>query len=211
MKTLEKGAKREAEAVKTGPGENCTSVATHFKAYCPICQEEMALDVLEIHASICGERTVSDEMNNTIEVLCVDNEWKTHPNPKVALSLYTQEIFHLHETGKPLLMYMDLRSDANCKGTMQLVMVLPGTFFHNSSQTEVWFQNLGSTGVTCLFEGQPDHLVPSSSQFLIESDLFLVAGRMLATLLLEDCPDIDVWEIINLVLGRRTPQMKQLR
>ncbi|KAF4090078.1 hypothetical protein AMELA_G00047880, partial [Ameiurus melas] len=88
--------------------------------------------------------------------------------------------------------------------------------------------NLGNTGVTCLFVGQPDHLVPSSSQFLIESDLFLVAGRTLghsflhgrpclaglsiafvhvlllgshdtAILLLEDCPDIDVRENINLV------------
>lgn len=70
--------------------------------------------------------------------------------------------------------------------------------------------------------------MPSSSQFLIESDLFLVAGRMLghsflhggpclaglsrafvhvllhgsqdtATIQLEDCPDVDIRETINLV------------
>ncbi|XP_056626233.1 uncharacterized protein LOC130438361 isoform X2 [Triplophysa dalaica] len=90
--------------------------------------------------------------------------------------------------------------------------------------------NLGNTGVTCLFEGEPDHLVPSSAQLLIESDLFLVAGRMLghsflhggtclaglsrafvhvlfhsssdtATLQLEDCPDIDVRETISFLSG----------
>ncbi|KAF4082139.1 hypothetical protein AMELA_G00148180 [Ameiurus melas] len=114
------------------------------------------------------------------------------------LAYRLSEILRLHENGKPLLMYMDFR---------------------------IRYQ--GNMGVTCLFEGQPDHLVPSSSQFLIKSDLFLVAGRILglsflhggschaglsrtfvhvlflgshdtATLLLEDCPDIDVQETINL-------------
>ena len=71
-------------------------------------------------------------------------------------------------------------------------------------------------------------MVPSASHFLVESDLFMVAGRMLghsflhggpslsglspavvhvllggspetATLTLEDCPDLDIREIIRLV------------
>ncbi|KAF5888627.1 G2/M phase-specific E3 ubiquitin-protein ligase-like, partial [Clarias magur] len=87
-----------------------------------------------------------------------------------------------------------------------------------------------NTGVTCLFERQPDHLVPSSSHFLNEIDLFLVAGRMLGhsflhggpclaglsrafvhflfggshdttTILLENFPDIDLRETFNLLNG----------
>ncbi|XP_076839853.1 uncharacterized protein LOC143484809 isoform X2 [Brachyhypopomus gauderio] len=90
--------------------------------------------------------------------------------------------------------------------------------------------NLGHIERTCLFEGEPGHLVPLSSQFLIEGDMFLVAGRMLghsflhggprlpglsraivrvlrgdspetATVQIEDCPDHDIREIIKLVDG----------
>lgn len=39
-------------------------------------------------------------------------DWKTHPDPKVATTLYRKEILRLHETGKPLLMCMDLRTCA---------------------------------------------------------------------------------------------------
>lgn len=71
-----------------------------------------------------------------------------------------------------------------------------------------------------LFEGEPAHLVPSASHFLVESDMFMVAGRMIghsflhggprlqgsspavthvllgespemATLTLENCPNLD--------------------
>lgn len=90
--------------------------------------------------------------------------------------------------------------------------------------------NMGNTARTCLFEGEPGHLIPSSSQFLIESDLFLVAGRMIghaflhggprlagvsqaivhvllggsaetATVQIEDCPDHDIRETIKLLDG----------
>lgn len=81
---------------------------------------------------------------------------------------------------------------------------------------------------TRLFDGQPGHLVPSASHFLVESDMFLLAGRMVghsflhggpclsglspaivhvllggspetATVTLEDCPDLDIRETIKLV------------
>ncbi|KAF5888626.1 G2/M phase-specific E3 ubiquitin-protein ligase-like, partial [Clarias magur] len=45
--------------------------------------------------------TFDDITDNITEVSCVDIDWKTHPDPKVVW---------LHETGKPLLMCMDLRS-----------------------------------------------------------------------------------------------------
>ncbi len=78
----------------------------------------------------------------------------------------------------------------------------------------------GNTDTTLLFEGESDHLVPSTSQILVESDMFMMAGRMVghsfihggpclsgispavihvllgrppetATIQLQDCPDLD--------------------
>ncbi|XP_031175655.1 G2/M phase-specific E3 ubiquitin-protein ligase-like isoform X3 [Sander lucioperca] len=83
-----------------------------------------------------------------------------------------------------------------------------------------------------LFEGQADHLIPSTSQVLVQSDLFKMAGRMIghsflhggppltgvspailhvllggpretATIVLEDVADIDIRETIQL-LERKT-------
>ncbi len=83
-------------------------------------------------------------------------------------------------------------------------------------------------GRTLLFEGEPDHLVPAASEALIESNLFRVAGKMLAhsflhdgphatglspavihvlfsgdpemgTVVTEDCPDLHIRNIIKLV------------
>ncbi|XP_078808795.1 uncharacterized protein LOC105354611 isoform X2 [Oryzias latipes] len=90
--------------------------------------------------------------------------------------------------------------------------------------------NFANSNVTCLFEGPPGHLVPSASHFLVESDMFLVAGRMIghsfihegpclsglspavvhvllggspetATVTLEDCADLDIREKIELLEG----------
>ncbi|XP_058636676.1 G2/M phase-specific E3 ubiquitin-protein ligase-like isoform X2 [Onychostoma macrolepis] len=240
------------------------------KACCPICQEEMPFDILEVHASECGESPVDNDVNNTAEFSIMDNDvnntaefsimdndWKTHLDPKIAAFLYRKEILRLHETGKPLFMCMDIRSSPEeqdrqlinfykqrnvewaCPVKCQLqgdVAVGDGVSRHFFStvveKLKYGFSlNLGNTGVTCLFEGEPDHLVPSSSQLLIESDLFVVAGRMLghsflhggpclaglsrafvhvllqgsqdtATLQLEDCPDVDIRETINLLRGQ---------
>lgn len=93
----------------------------------------------------------------------------------------------------------------------------------------------GNSGDTKLFDGEPDHLVPSSSAFLVESDLFLMAGRMIghcflhggpaltglspaivhilcggtvetAIIQINDCPDIDLREKITLVCILQTAQ-----
>ncbi|KAI7789827.1 uncharacterized protein LOC130549524 [Triplophysa rosa] len=90
--------------------------------------------------------------------------------------------------------------------------------------------NLENCGRTIFFNGQEDHLVPSTSRLLLDSDLFRVIGRMIghsflhggplltglsrslfslllgqkdepAVLELEDCPDTDVTEIVSLLQG----------
>lgn len=87
---------------------------------------------------------------------------------------------------------------------------------------------LGNGAITKLFDGQSDHLVPANSAVMVESELFLMAGRMLghcflyggpafpglspaikhvlcggtvdtATVTIEDCPDLDIRETIQLV------------
>jgi len=90
--------------------------------------------------------------------------------------------------------------------------------------------NLGNAAETVLFEGQRDHLMPSLATALVESDLFLMAGRMIghsvihggptlsglslavigaligekemakSKLSLEDCPEMDHRETIGLLL-----------
>ncbi|KAL6487606.1 hypothetical protein MHYP_G00042320 [Metynnis hypsauchen] len=98
----------------------------------------------------------------------------------------------------------------------------------------------GNGTSTVLFEGQVDHLVPSTSQVLVQSDLFLMAGRVIshsflhsglllaglspaiihvllggspqtATILLEDVVDTDIRETLQLVLTQTSRQIKQLR
>ncbi|KAL4007967.1 hypothetical protein ACER0C_001819 [Sarotherodon galilaeus] len=89
--------------------------------------------------------------------------------------------------------------------------------------------NFANSNVTPLFEGEPGHYIPSASHFLVESDMFLMAGRMVghsflhggpclsglspavvhvllggspetATVTPEDCPDLDLRGTIQLVV-----------
>ncbi|MED6278828.1 hypothetical protein CHARACLAT_028004 [Characodon lateralis] len=41
---------------------------------------------------------------------------------------------------------------------------------------------------TLLFEGEQDHLIPSTSRLLLESDVFLVTGRIIGHSFLNDGP-----------------------
>ncbi|XP_060895369.1 G2/M phase-specific E3 ubiquitin-protein ligase-like isoform X1 [Labrus mixtus] len=88
--------------------------------------------------------------------------------------------------------------------------------------------NLGYGDITRLFDGQQDHLVPANSIVMLDNELFLMAGRMMghcfmyggpgfpgvspaithvlcggsidsATVVIEDCPDLDIRETIQLV------------
>lgn len=43
---------------------------------------------------------------------------------------------------------------------------------------------------TVLFEGQEDHLIPSTSQVLVQSELFTMAGRMIGHSFLHDGPPL---------------------
>lgn len=82
--------------------------------------------------------------------------------------------------------------------------------------------------VTRVFEGEPDHLIPSVSEELLENNMFAMAGRMIghsflhngpsfpglspaivhvlfggsletAPVTIRDCPDLDIREIVEKV------------
>ncbi len=49
----------------------------------------------------------------------------------------------------------------------------------------------GNAHITKIFDGEPDHLVPSSSAHLVDSDLFLMAGRMIGHCFLHGDPPLS--------------------
>ncbi|KAI4829286.1 hypothetical protein KUCAC02_023336 [Chaenocephalus aceratus] len=63
--------------------------------------------------------------------------------------------------------------------------------------------NFGNSNTTLLFEGQQDHLIPSTSQILVESDLFLMAGRMMGHSFIDGGPCLSGLcpAVIHVLLG----------
>ncbi|KAL7380716.1 hypothetical protein ABVT39_022730 [Epinephelus coioides] len=126
-------------------------------------------------------------------------------------------------------------------GLGKRVIIVPDNSNHseednNDNEDE---EDNGNAGATNLFDGEPDHLVPSSSAFIVDSDLFLMAGCMIghcflnggpaltglspaivhvlcggtpetALMKINDCPDLDLREKITLVIGRTMKQVKQI-
>ncbi|CAM4569623.1 unnamed protein product [Leuciscus chuanchicus] len=186
----------------------------------------------------------------------VTDEWLTVQDPTKAMSLFRDSILSHHERQNPLLLSMDIRKspaeqDAalicfykkpNVEWARPLNCRLEGDaaigegvsrFFLSTCMNKLksgFCFNFANTAVTHLFDGQPGHLVPSASQFLVESDMFAMAGRMVghsfvhggpclsglspavvhvlfggspetATVTPEDCPDLDIRETIRLLEG----------
>ncbi|KAK0153289.1 hypothetical protein N1851_005022 [Merluccius polli] len=196
----------------------------------------------------------------------VTDGWLTISDPTKAISQCADSVLRIQETKSPLLLSMDIRKSpaeqdmalisfykrANVEWGRPLNCRLEGDTAIGQGVTRFFFStcmeklksgfciNFANSNITQLFEGEPGHLVPSASHFLVESDMFMVAGRMVghsflhggpcllglspavvhvllggspetATVTLEDCPDLDIRETIELVIGRVTRQIKQLR
>ncbi|KAJ8266104.1 hypothetical protein GJAV_G00125900 [Gymnothorax javanicus] len=119
-------------------------------------------------------------------------EWKCEADGTRAAWLYKSKLLAQHETRKAVVLQMDLRESINDQERSLIS-------FYKEPKVE-WANPVsckleGNTDVTRLFDGEPDHLTPSSSQTLLESDMFLVA----ATIQIEDCPDIDIRSTIQLL------------
>ncbi|XP_023813581.1 uncharacterized protein LOC105358285 [Oryzias latipes] len=183
-------------------------------------------------------------------------EWKCEPDGTKAASLYKSNLLSQHETRKAVVLQMDLRESTEdqersllsfykvpkvewaspvCCKLQGDAAVGEGVkrFFFSKIMSLIQFGfhlNFGNTDVSRLFDGEPDHLTPSTSQTLLESDMFLVAGRMMGhaflhggpclsgispaiihvlfggspetvTVQIKDCPDIDIRTTIQLLEG----------
>ncbi|KAL7404672.1 hypothetical protein ABVT39_017955 [Epinephelus coioides] len=192
--------------------------------------------------------------------------WKTIPDQAKAAQVYRKTVLEIHASGKPLYLRIDIRSSqldqemaliafykaCSAEWANPLQCRLEGdpaigegvnrfVLSRIMEKLKYGFKiNLGNAGATNLFDGEPDHLVPSSSAFIVDSDLFLMAGRMIghcflnggpaltglspaivhilcggtpetALIKINDCPDLDLREKITLVIGRTMKQVKQIR
>ncbi|XP_035984601.1 uncharacterized protein LOC105924766 isoform X2 [Fundulus heteroclitus] len=183
-------------------------------------------------------------------------DWKIIPNQDRAAWLYRETVLNMHRSGKPLYLHIDLRTSSSEQDFAFVTFYKASSVeWANPLQCRLegdpalgegvnrfvvsrvmqrlkdgFNMNFGNACVTRLFDGEPDHLVPSSSAFLVESDLFLMAGRMIghcflqggppltglspaivhilcggtpetAVIGINDCPDIDLREKITLLEG----------
>lgn len=64
--------------------------------------------------------------------------------------------------------------------------------------------NAGNGPVTRLFEGQRDHLIPCASQQLLDSDLFIMAGRMVGHSFIHGGPSLAGLSpaVVHMLSGR---------
>ncbi|XP_076878962.1 uncharacterized protein LOC143527552 isoform X2 [Brachyhypopomus gauderio] len=197
--------------------------------------------------------------NSTVTSIVTDNNaWKKGEDPQGAALLFRRQILQQYERSSPLTAILDLgdsvldreRSILTFYKALKVNWVSPlhctlrgdaavgdGVNRHFISLTMNTLQhgfrlNYGNTDVMLLFEGQPDHLVPCTSQILLDSDLFLIAGRMvghsflhggpalagiseavvdvlfgaspdMTTITVEDCPDLERRQIIQLLDGNK--------
>ncbi|XP_062849559.1 uncharacterized protein LOC134311810 [Trichomycterus rosablanca] len=121
-------------------------------------------------------------------------EWKTTPDPARAARSYRETVLHTHASGKPLHLHVDLRSIISEQEMALIAFYKAGSidwarplqcrlegdpaigegvnrflFSMVMQKLKCGFHlNFGHACVTRLFDGEPDHLVPSSSVFLVE-------------------------------------------
>lgn len=141
---------------------------------------------------------------------------KTEPDPKQAIWLVAKELLKRNKDSQKLFLSVDIRKDKveqdkelldfytrnNIQWASPLECRLKGDVATGSGVerhmlSTVIFKlisgfhiNLGGMTITKLFEGEPDHLIPSISQVLLEKDMFTVAGRMIGHSFLHQGPSL---------------------
>ncbi|KAM8830232.1 uncharacterized protein ACB058_018585 isoform 1-T2 [Synchiropus picturatus] len=185
-----------------------------------------------------------------------DTEWRKSCDPKEAGWIFTRDLLHKHENSKSLYLTVDIRQDKEEQDRALIAFyqrdnvqwasplqcrlkgdVAAGTGVDRHMISLVIFKlirgfhiNTGNGPITQVFEGQPDHLVPSVSLKLLEDNMFVTAGRMMGHSFLHsgpsfpglspavvhilfggsldttpvsilDCPDLDVRDAVKMLDG----------
>nr|XP_024658132.1 uncharacterized protein LOC112434812 [Maylandia zebra] len=130
------------------------------------------------------------------------SEWKCEQDATRAAWLYKSKLLSKYETRKAVVLQMDLRESIVDQQTSLIslykapkvewagpvscklegdVAVGEGVkrFFFSKAVSLVQSGLHLNFDLTRLFDGEPEHLTPSTSQTLLESDMFLVAGRIM--------------------------------
>ncbi|XP_074498845.1 uncharacterized protein LOC141772085 [Sebastes fasciatus] len=199
--------------------------------------------------------SVSTEMEEEI-ITSTTGEWRTVSDPKQAGWLFSQELLHSSRGSKSLFLSVDIRQDKeeqdqtlvafykrdNVRWTSPLRCKLQGDVATGSGvdrhmMSTVIFKlmsgfhiNFGGAAITKIFEGEPDHLVPSVSDELLCNNMFTVAGRMIGhsflhhgpsfpglspaiihillggsletiPVTIRDCPDLDIRDAVKMLEG----------
>ncbi|XP_034551457.1 uncharacterized protein LOC117821358 isoform X1 [Notolabrus celidotus] len=195
-------------------------------------------------------------MKETEDISTSSSEWKTVSTPKEARWLFSKCLLHSNRDSNTLFLSIDIRRDReeqdralvafykkeNVWWTAPLHCTLRGDVATGSGvdrhvMSTVIFRlmsgfylNSGNIAVSKIFEGEPDHLIPSVSDELLDNNMFAVAGRMIghsflhcgpsfpglspaiihilfggslgtAPLTIQDCPDLDIRDAIIKLKG----------
>ncbi|KAK5894803.1 hypothetical protein CesoFtcFv8_011457 [Champsocephalus esox] len=171
---------------------------------------------------------VSSSKETVVEIytMAPDAAWKTVADPQRATEVFRRNLLGQREEMALLRLSIDIREDADkqemaiisfyksrqTKWSRPLRWTLEGDVATGDGVTRHLFSlimknlqhgfhiNFGNSNTTLLFEGQHDHLIPSTSQIL---PLFtLLGGNMdTATIQLEDIPDLDIRQTVGLLDG----------
>ncbi|XP_038149496.1 uncharacterized protein LOC119788870 isoform X2 [Cyprinodon tularosa] len=162
----------------------------------------------------------------------VNDAWRRVEAPERALVLYRKYLLEQKEDEPILKVKLDLREDVeeqeerlinfykvhkvdwarplHCRleGDVAIGEGVKRHFFSllmHKLQTG-FSKDFGNRTGTLLFEGQPDHLIPSTSKVLVQSDLFKMAGRMIGHSFLHGGPPLTGISpaILHVLLGGST-------
>ncbi|XP_051989522.1 uncharacterized protein LOC127648798 isoform X2 [Xyrauchen texanus] len=248
---------RSAEVSGEVVSERATQSATSSNTESRIVRQERNVSSASVRDR--AMQVQGNHVSQVITIDCEEgtelDDWKFEPDPTEALKKYREIILRKHETGKELSLQMDMRESpedrerailtfyktANVEWACPLKCTLHGdpaigdgvtrhVFATIMSKLQHGFELQLVPGGTLLFEGEKDHLIPSTSQCLLDSDFFVVAGRMIghsflhggpcltglspaivhvlfggspetATIDVLDCADIDVRQVIKMLEG----------
>ncbi|XP_030001827.1 uncharacterized protein LOC115427419 isoform X2 [Sphaeramia orbicularis] len=162
------------------------------------------------------------------------NYWRTVNDPLEAIKLFRQSV--MKNSGEELHFRMDLRDSNEAREqtiisfykrqrvdwTAPLTCTLEGDAAIGDgvkrhclstvmSKLQFGFEWKIGAGKTLLFEGEKDHLVPAASQVFVDSDLFVVAGRMIGHSFLHNGPCLTgLSQAVIHVLGGGMPEMASI-
>ncbi|KAI7814205.1 hypothetical protein IRJ41_010097 [Triplophysa rosa] len=204
---------------------------------CPISGKQFPAEIVAYHASSCGESfadilstsTLSD--SESVQMISenadarlgtsatlppedipsgsryVKNDdlvWKSIVSPELAADHYRRQCLLSKEDEPILKIRIDIREDVEeQEGTILNFYKAPNIDWARPFQAKLQ----GNASSTLLFEGQPDHLIPSTSQVWAPNEMFTMAGRIIRHSFLHGGPRLTGLSqaVLHVLLGG-TPQ-----